>query len=107
MEATILTDKLSGERCAGDDRRFLDRHRDQDIAAVDAKVGCNAEWKLEGPDDILDHLVGSIDREHTLSAPQGSEVTLIQPIKRTDLAQTCSGVELVETGDARVFRAHR
>ncbi len=50
-------------RRRGDDRRLLDRHRHDDVGAVDEEVHRDGERQRVRPDHVLDHVIGDVDRQ--------------------------------------------
>jgi len=89
-------------RC-GDNRRLLQRHRHEQLFAVDLEVGGDTERQREAADDVLNHTVGSLAAERTepsqcrcfLVAEAGKIADDLQPLRRR---------EFVETGDGRGAR---
>ena len=77
-------DLLHRLACSGNDRRFLYRHRNDVVPAVDAKVGSDAERQLEIADRVLDEAVRpAVEREEAaVEIPIG-----IEAADRADFAE--------------------
>jgi hypothetical protein len=72
-EAAALAHHARGVRCRGDHRRLLDRHRHQDVAAVDDEVQADPERQRVDADRVLDHAIrdrgvdaAAVQRPHVL-----------------------------------------
>src|SRR5262249_51520709 len=65
-DATFGTDPLGRRARGGDDRSFFDRHRDQEVPAVDREVGGDTERDWEVPDDVFDQVLGDVERQGAL-----------------------------------------
>jgi hypothetical protein len=55
-----------GETSASHHRRFLDYHRNQDVAAVHHKIRRHTHWQCVGADHVFDHFVGLGESERIL-----------------------------------------
>ena len=58
-------------------RWLLGRHRHQNVSPVDGEVTSNADGNPEGPDGILDHVIGLLETQPILGA-KGLEDALVE-----------------------------
>src|SRR5262249_39528719 len=91
---------LRREADRGDDRRLLDRHRHDVIAAVDLEVQTEAHRQGEGPHRVLDHGVRRAQRQG-LGAAQQREILVGETEPSLSLCATRVQRQLVEPREPR------
>jgi hypothetical protein len=99
LKAASLAGEAGHVGGAGDDRWFFDRHRHQDVAAVDLEVHGDAQGQAEDADNVLDHLVGLVRRKPGLAGQGGEGVN----VERSSLGQAGQALRprsFVEAGEA-------
>jgi hypothetical protein len=100
VEAAGFAHQLGREGGTRDDGRFFHDHWNEYIATIDPEVCGDAEWELKRSDDVLNHLIGALDRKDALATPQGVELLLVETVEGADFLEPSCWVKLIETGNA-------
>ena len=103
VAARLDTAGLPRKQCSkartGHDRRLLDDHRHQVIAAVDEEIRCDRKRQAKDANDIFDHAIGTRRHQHLTALAQQLGIGSTEETRALQLADALGEIQAMHAAD--------